>query len=96
MQFDENFLKSMGLSAMPEDKKQDFLNYIQEELEVRIGQQIAIGLTDEQLREFDSLSDTQEIAKWLETNRPDYREIVNRCVDEMKQSIEKNRDKLLG
>lgn len=95
MNFDENFLQEMGLSAMPEDKKQDFLNYIQEELEVRIGERIAKGLTEAQLQEFDSLTDTAEIAKWLERNRPDYHEIVNRTIAEMKQAIEKNRTKLL-
>ena len=32
MQFDERFLQEMGLSAMPEDQKQKFLAYIQEEM----------------------------------------------------------------
>lgn len=96
MQFDENFLREMGLSAMPADKKQEFLNYIQEELEVRIGQRIAKGLAEEQLREFDALTDIREVADWLEKNRPDYREIVNRCVEEMKQAITKNRTQLIG
>ncbi len=95
MQFDENFLQEMGLSAMPADKKQDFLNYIQEELEVRIGERISRGLTEAQLEEFDTLIGTEEAAKWLEKNRPDYREIVNRCIAEMKEAITKNRDKLL-
>lgn len=96
MQFDENFLQEMGLSAMPEDKKQDFLNYIQEELEVRIGERISKGLTDEQLQEFDSLIGTDKAAEWLEKNRPDYREIVNRCIAEMKDAITKNRAALLS
>ena len=96
MNFDENFLQEMGLSAMPADKKQEFLNYIQEELEVRIGERISKGLTDEQLQEFDSLLGTDEAAKWLEKNRPDYREIVNRSIEEMKDAIAKNRTKLLN
>ena len=96
MQFDENFLQEMGLSAMPEDKKQDFLQYIQDELEVRIGERISKGLSEEQLQEFDSISDPKDIADWLEKNRPDYREIVNQCITEMKNSISKNRDKLIG
>lgn len=95
MQFDENFLQEMGLSAMPEDKKQDFLNYVQEELEVRIGERISRGLTEEQLQEFDSLLGTEDAAKWLEKNRPDYREIVNRCIAEMKDAIIKNRAQLI-
>lgn len=96
MNFDENFLKEMGLSAMPADKKQEFLNYIQEELEVRIGERISKGLTEEQLKEFDSITTTEEAAVWLEKNRPDYREIVTRCIDEMKDAIAKNRAKLVS
>lgn len=96
MQFDENFLKEMGLSAMPEGKKQEFLNYIQEELEVRIGRRISEGLSDTKLQEFDSLSDIMEVTEWLEKNRPDYREIVNLCIAEMKQAIAQNRNRLVG
>ena len=96
MNFDENFLQEMGLSAMPADKKQDFLNYVQEELEVRIGERISKGLTKQQLQEFDSLLGTEEAAKWLEKNRPDYREIVNRCIAEIKEAIVKNRAALLN
>ena len=38
MQFDDSFLQEMGLQAMPEDQKKAFLDYVQEELEVRIGE----------------------------------------------------------
>ena len=95
MKFDEKFLQEMGLSAMPADKKQDFLNYIQEELEVRIGRRISEGLSEEQLQEFDSLTDLNDISAWLKQNRPDYPEIVDICVAEMRQSIKQNRDKLI-
>jgi len=95
MQFDEQFLVEMGLSAMPEEQKQKFLDYVQEELEVRIGERISRGLTEEQLNEFDQISDSGEAAKWLEKNRPDYREIVNRTIEDMKAEIRANRDKLV-
>jgi protein-tyrosine-phosphatase len=95
MQFDEQFLQEMGLSAMPEDQKQAFLDYVQEELEVRIGERISKGLTETQLNEFDMINDPAEAAKWLEKNRPDYREIVTRTIEEMKEEIRANRDKLL-
>ena len=95
MQFDEQFLVEMGLSAMPEEQKQRFLDYVQEELEVRIGERISRGLTEEQLNEFDQISDPGEAAKWLEKNRPDYREIVNRTIEDMKAEIRANRDKLV-
>ena len=85
----------MGLSSMPEEQKKKFLAYIQEELEIRIGERIAKGLTETQLNEFDMISDQSEATKWLEKNRPDYREIVARTIEEMKQEIRTNRDKLV-
>ena len=95
MEFDEKFLQEMGLSAMPEEEKQKFLDYIQEELEVRIGERISRGLTEVQLNEFDMITDQAEATKWLEKNRPDYREIVNRTIEEMKAEIRANRNKLI-
>ena len=96
MQFDDKFLQEMGLQAMPEDQKQKFLDYVQEELEVRIGERISKGLTEVQLNEFDMITDPLEAAKWLEKNRPDYREIVSRTIEEMKEEIRANRAKLIG
>ena len=96
MQFDDKFLQDMGLSAMPEDQKQKFLDYVQEELEVRIGERISKGLTEAQLAEFDQISDPNEATRWLEKNRPDYREIVNRTIEEMKEEIRANRERLVG
>ena len=95
MHFDEQFLVEMGLSAMPEDQKQRFLEYIQEELEIRIGERISRGLTETQLNEFDMMTSQEEATKWLEKNRPDYREIVNRTIAEMKEEIRANRNKLI-
>lgn len=96
MQFDEKFLQEMGLSAMPEDEKQKFLDYIQEEVEVRIGERISRGLTEMQLAEFDAITNPVEAARWLEKNRPDYREIVTRTIEEMKEEIRANRAKLVN
>ena len=96
MQFDDKFLQEMGLSAMPESQKQAFLDYVKEELEVRIGERISKGLTETQLNEFDMITDPEEAAKWLEKNRPDYREIVTRTIEEMKDEIRANRARLVG
>ena len=96
MQFDDKFLQEMGLSAMPEQEKQDFLNYVQEELEVRIGERISKGLTEAQLNEFDAITNQTEATAWLEKNRPDYREIVTRTIEEMKAEIRANRTKLVN
>ena len=81
---------------MPEQKKQDFLAFVQEELEVRIGERIAKGLPEVKLNEFDMITDREEAAKWLEANRPDYREIVERTIRELKEEIRANSSKLMN
>lgn len=96
MEFNEQFLQEMGLSAMPEEQKEKFLAYIKEEVEIRIGQRIAKGLTETQLNEFDMITDQAEATKWLEKNRPDFREIVTRTIEEMKAEIRANRARLVA
>lgn len=96
MRLDDNFLAEVGLAAMPAEQKQEFLNYVQEELEVRIGERISRGVPEEKLREFDMTETTEEAKKWLEENRPDYREIVERTIREMMDEIRANRAKILG
>ena len=94
MQFDENFLAEMGLSDMP--NKQDFLAYIQRELEIRIGERISRGLSKEQLDEFDKIAGQAETTTWLETNCPNYRVIIEKTINEMKAEISANRERLLA
>ncbi len=66
-QFDESFLDSVGLSGMPEEQKASFLQYAQDQLEVRIGEKMSEGLSDDQLDEFERIIDNDEatVQKWL-------------------------------
>ena len=72
------------------------MSYVQEELEVRIGEEIAEGMTEEKMKEFEDAQTDEEAEKWLATNRPNYREIVQNTLKELKEEISRNRDKLLG
>ena len=96
MEFNDEFLEEMGLSSMPEEKKQRFLDYAQEKLEIKIGERISEGVPEEKLREFDQMIDQSRAAEWLEENRPDFREVVKKTVDELKAEILANREKLLA
>ena len=128
MEIDENFLAEVGLSDMPEDKKAEFLKRTKEELEIKVGEEISKGLTSEQIREFEALSDgDQRVIKklvfemdsdfredkvyqailkqsgketgdwqvlaeylsvrWIQKNRPDYKEIVSRETEKLKEKI---------
>lgn len=66
-QFDESFLDSVGLSGMPEEQKKTFLQYAQDQLEVRIGEKMSEGLSDDQLDEFERIidNDQETVQKWL-------------------------------
>ena len=43
MKFDEDFLREVGLSAMPEEQKSAFLEYVEDELNLRIGEKMSEG-----------------------------------------------------
>lgn len=55
-QFNDEFLKSVGLEELPEDQRQDFLEYAQEQFETRIGEAMMSKLTEAQQEEFDKIS----------------------------------------
>lgn len=61
-QFNDEFLKSVGLEELPEDQRQDFLEYAQEQFETRIGEAMMNKLTEEQQEEFDKISSDDPVA----------------------------------
>ena len=76
---DDDFLASVGLAALPADDKRKMLAHIYETLELRVGMKLAQNMTDAQLNEFEGLMDANNEAgalKWLETNVPNYKEVV--------------------
>ena len=61
-QFNDEFLKTVGLEELPEDQKQDFLDYAQEQFETRIGEAMMNKLTPAQQEEFDKISTDDPVA----------------------------------
>lgn len=96
MRIDEDFLKEVGLSVMPDEQKKAFLAYAEEELEVRIGEKISEGVDPEKLKEFENLNDDAAALAWLKENKPDFAEIVEKTIEELKQEISANREKILA
>lgn len=136
-QLDDKFLEDIGLTTLPDDQKQAFLQHIYEELEMRVGTKLSDGLSDDQLEEFEKIIDRDQgtidvwitqyapnyqsdsvftrmqqslkldandpslraefvATKWLEINRPDYRQVVAQVLSELKEEIISNRDAILG
>lgn len=65
-------------------------DYQNEEVFVRLMQASNLPAADPTLRA------EYAATKWLEVNRPDYREVVAKTLDEIKQEILQNRDAILG
>lgn len=55
IKIDDNFLEEVGLGEMSAEQKKSFIQHAQEELEVRIGEEMSKGMTVEQLAEFDGI-----------------------------------------
>ena len=90
--FDDNFLESVGLGSMPAEQKEAFLQYAQDQLEVRIGEKMSEGLTEAQLDEFEKIIDKDKatIDKWLQNNGDDYKNdaIYQKLVESLGESDE--------
>jgi len=97
-QLDDSFLASLGLGAMPKDEKDAFLNYIYDELELRVGMELSKDLSDEQLEQFEKLAASDEDAalQWLEAHCPNYKTVVQQELDKLKEEIIASRDRLLA
>lgn len=85
---DDNFLAQLGLSDMPEEQKQSFLQHFYGELEARVGERLTEGMTNEQLDEFGYFVDRNEqgVQNWFANNLPNYRELPEYKLAEEKSS----------
>lgn len=88
-QFNDEFLKSVGLENLPDDQKQDFLEYAQEQFETRIGEAMMSKLTEAQQDEFNKISsdDPEAIQNVLDKyadyeNDFTYRRLIKNGADE--------------
>jgi uncharacterized protein DUF5663 len=89
-QLDDNLLKELGLGDLPAAEKNKMLAHIYETLELRVGMKLAEQMSDAQLDEFESFIDRNDEAgalKWLETNFPDYKQVVADELEKLKAEI---------
>ncbi len=87
---DENLLKELGLGALPPQEKNAMLRHIYDTLEMRVGKRLASQMSTQQLEEFEGFVERNDDAgslKWLETNFPDYKQVVGDELDKLKEEI---------
>ena len=89
-QLDDNLLRELGLGDLPAAEKNKMLAHIYETLELRVGMKLAEQMSDAQLDEFEGFIDRNDEAgalKWLETNFPNYKQVVADELDKLKGEI---------
>src|SRR3989338_5712953 len=94
-QLDDNLLQQLGLGSLPPAEKNKMLAHIYETLELRVGMKLAEQMSDAQLDEFEKYIDSNDEAgalKWLETNFPNYKQVVADELEKLKIEIKNIRN----
>lgn len=90
LKIDDSLLQDIGLGDLPEEERKKLLAQFHEMLEMRVGVRLAQKMSDEQLDEFETFIDTNDqpgAVKWLETNFPNYKEVVGEEYDKLKKEM---------
>ncbi len=99
LKIDNSLLEEVGLAALPDPEKNSFLKHIYETLEMRVGIRLADQMTNEQLDEFERYFEAKDDAgafKWLETNFPNYKDIVQQEFDKLKAEVASTAPQILA
>lgn len=99
LKIDNSLLEELGLGSLPDAEKNSLLRHIYETLEMRVGMRLADQMTNEQLDEFEQYFEAKDDAgafKWLETNFPNYKEIVQEEFDKLKAEVGQSAQQILA
>jgi hypothetical protein len=98
LKIDNSLLQEVGLGTLPDTEKNSFLRHVYETLEMRVGIRLADQMSNEQLDEFERYFEAKDDAgafKWLETNFPNYKEIVQQEFDKLKAEVAQSAPQIL-
>lgn len=90
IKLDDNLLQEIGLGALSPDDKKKMLAHIYETLEMRVGMELAKQMSDAQLSEFEEFinrNDEPGALRWLESNFPNYKDVVAAEFQKLKNEI---------
>jgi hypothetical protein len=99
LRIDNNLLQEVGLGTLPDSEKNSLLRHIYETLEMRVGIRLADQMSNEQLDEFERYFEAKDDAgafKWLETNFPNYKQIVQEEFDKLKAEVAQSAPQILS
>lgn len=99
LKIDNNLLVELGLGSLPQQERSELLKHIYETLEMRVGMRLADQMTNEQLDEFETYFNARDDAgafRWLETNFPNYKDIVAEEFEKLKGEVGQNAPHILS
>ena len=99
IKLDDNLLTELGLQTLPPEEKRALLKQIYETLEMRVGTTLARQMTDSQLDEFEGFitrNDEQGALHWLETNFPNYKDVVSQEFEVLKGEVRQASPQILA
>lgn len=99
IKLDLTLLQDLGLGSLPADEQNKMLAHIYETLEMRVGMKLAEQMTNEQLDEFEAFIDKNDEAgalTWLETNFPNYKQVVADELEKLKAEIKQSAPQILA
>lgn len=99
LRLDDSLLQDLGLAAMPAEDKRAMLQQIRDTLEMRVGTRLAEQMSDQQLDEFEQFVQNQDDAgalTWLETNFPNYKDVVNEEFEKLQAEIKQAAPQILA
>jgi hypothetical protein len=99
LKIDNNLLQELGLAGLPDAEKNSLLKHIYETLEMRVGMRLADQMSNQQLDEFEQYFEAKDDAgafKWLESNFPNYKDIVQEEFDKLKAEVAQSAPQILA
>jgi hypothetical protein len=99
LKLDNNLIDELGLGSLPEQEKQLLLRQIYEKLEMNVGVRLADQMSNDQLDEFEKFVDANDdkgAFQWLETNFPNYKDVVNEEFEKLKVEIKQYAPQMLA
>ena len=93
------WLESLGLAELPAIRKSELLVHAYDTLSMRVGKRLAESMTKAELDEFEGYIDRDDDAgalRWLQTNFPQYKEIVAEGLAALTEEIRTVADKILA
>lgn len=99
IKIDNSLLQEIGLDTLPDEEKDSLLKHIYETLEMRVGMRLADQMSNEQLDEFEQYFEAKDDAgafKWLETNFPNYKDVVQEEFDKLKAEVRQSAPQILS